>query len=488
MDKRKATTIASGVTGVDVADGQRAIVRTFRGDPLDSSVAVVDGRGCHVGVSRGELLLRDGLARCRRERRYPKVTHGLRRVLVLGDASITTAAMDWCQSTGVAVAVLGPDTKLLATSAGGVEDARIRRQQAAAPTNQLGLPIAKTLIGAKVLGQARVAGKILGRPDAAETIEAFGLALDNADSIDKCRSLEATSAEIYWRAWSGNPATALHFARADLSRGRIPTRWSQFDGRRSFIGSSNANKRSERPLNSLLNLGYRLAEIEVRLQCLAVCIDPAFGVVHFDRAGRDGMVLDILEVARPSVEAFVLDLAAERTFGRSDFHEAADGAVRVLMPLSHDLAAAMPLFGEATAPYVERVRNLLAGGVETKITRSNSLTGANRRAAAAKVKARKAAQALAAERGSERASRRRPSFTASRLGGCVDCGVPIATPRRIRCDRCVDADARQTPELRGRRAAAISSRRRAEAAWEKANPGVPLDADYFAREIQPRLR
>jgi CRISPR-associated endonuclease Cas1 len=487
MSKTKGTTNASALTEDDASDGQEAIRRAFRGDSLIPSVAVVDGCGCHVGVSRGELLLRDGLSRYRRERRYPKVGSGLRRVLIMGDASITTAALRWCASTGAAVAIVGSDTRLLATSASGVEDARIRRQQALAAGNEMGLAIAKMLLGAKVRGQARIAGKALGRPDVAQTIDAFALMLEAAQSVDECRNLEATSAEIYWRAWAANPATALRFARTDVSKGRIPARWSQFDGRRSFIGSSNANKRSERPLNSLLNLGYRLAEIEVRLQCFGVGVDPAFGVVHLDRAGRDGMVLDVLEVARPIVEAFILDLVAERAFGRSDFYEAPDGAVRVLMPLSHDLAAAMPLFGKVTAPYVEKVRNLLATGVETKITRSNSLTGAARRAAAAKVKARKAAQALAAERGSERAIQHRPSVTASRLAGCVDCGAPITKPRRVRCDSCVDADPRQTPELRGRRAAAISSRRRAEAEWEEANPGQRWDPDYFAREIQPRL-
>jgi hypothetical protein len=346
----------------------------------------------------------------------------------------------------------------------------------------------KTLLGAKVRGQAGIARKNLRRSDVAETIDAFALMLEGAEIPDECRSLEATCAEIYWRAWSGNPAPALRFSRSDLSKGRIPARWTQFDGRRSFIGSSNANRRSERPLNSLLNLGYRLAEIEVRLQCLAVGVDPSFGVVHLDRAGRDGMVLDILEVARPRVEALVLNLVAERTFRRSDFHEAPDGAVRVLMPLSHDLAASMPVFGQATAPYVEKVRNLLATGVETKITKSSSLTGANRKAAAAKVKARKAAQALAAQRGVERAERHRPSVTASRLGGCVDCGAPMTNPRRVRCDACIDSDPRQTPELRGRRGRAISSRRRVQAEWDSVHPGATRDLAWFDREVQPWLR
>jgi hypothetical protein len=141
MSTKKATTNPSALTEDDASDGQKAIERTFRGDSFDPAIAIVDGWGCHVGVSRGELLLRDGMSRCRRERRYPKVGSGLRRVLILSDASITTAALRWCASTGVAVAIVGPDTKLLATSAGGIGDARLRRQQALAPNNEVGLAI-----------------------------------------------------------------------------------------------------------------------------------------------------------------------------------------------------------------------------------------------------------------------------------------------------------------------------------------------------------
>ena len=240
-------------------------------------------------------------------------------------------------------------------------------------------------------------------------------------------------------------------------------------------------------MNSLLNLAYRLAEIEIRVLCAAVGIDPAFGVVHLDRAARDGMVLDVLEVARPAVETFTLDLVRERVFRRSDFHEAPDGAVKVLLPLTHDLAAAMTSFGQVAAPYIEQIRNLLSEGIETKIGRPTPLTGTTRRDAAAKVKARKLAQAVAADRASARAGRPRSAVTTARIGGCVDCGSPITKPRRVRCDACLDADPRQTPAIRGRRAAAISSRRRKEAEWDQGNPGVPWDPDYFAREIQPRL-
>lgn len=53
---------------------------------------------------------------------------------------------------------------------------------------------------------------------------------------------------------------------------------------------------------------------------------------------------------------------------------------------------------------------------------------------------------------------------------------------------CIAADPAQTPEARGRRAAAISARKRALIEWDKANPGVAYDPALFTREILPRLK
>lgn len=237
----------------------------------------------------------------------------------------------------------------------------------------------------------------------------------------------------------------------------------------------------------MLNYLYRTAEIESRLACLGVGLDPGLGVVHLDQAGRDGMVLDLLEVVRPAVEAFVLELAADRAFRRSDFYEGPDGAVRVLMPLSHDLTATMPRWASVVAPYAEKVAHLLASGVKTKIRRPTPLTGSARRAAQAKVKARKAAGRLASKRGAHRVGQQPVVATPARLRGCVDCGAPIRDHRHVRCEACMAADPRQSLELRGRRGRAIATRKRQLRAREEVGLPAWADRDWYRREIWPRL-
>ena len=69
---------------------------------------------------------------------------------------------------------------------------------------------------------------------------------------------------------------------------------------------------------------------------------------------------------------------------------------------------------------------------------------------------------------------------------CSDCGV-VTNHRHLRCDECIDADPRQTPELRGRRGAAIAARKRSQQEWTEVNPEGSVERDYFRQEILPGL-
>ncbi len=140
----------------------------------------------------------------------------------------------------------------------------------------------------------------------------------------------------------------------------------------------------------------------------------------------------------------------------------------------------MKAFGQAAASYAEEVRNLLADGVETKVGRPTPLTRRQNKAGAAAVKARKALAAARAQ--ADGAKRSSPTRTLT-AWVCPDCGGAVTERHRVRCDACIDRDPRQTPELRATRAAAISARRQAEAAWE----GAAMDSEFFRSMVLPAL-
>src|SRR4051794_1168459 len=134
---------------------------------LAGDVTVVDGWGITVRVERGHLVIRDGIGEDRRERRYTRAACPIRRVLILGHAgSVTLEALRWCRDLGVGVAQLDPDSGLVFTSARSESNVpRLRRVQAIAPFTEVGLELAREILGAKVRGQAAVAGRL---PNGAE--------------------------------------------------------------------------------------------------------------------------------------------------------------------------------------------------------------------------------------------------------------------------------------------------------------------------------
>jgi CRISPR-associated endonuclease Cas1 len=480
-----AVPVSLVLTPEDVADSMAALTETYR-RPDTAGVCVADGFGVRVVIERGALEVHDGVGPHRRSRRYDRATHGLRRLVVLNAAGMVSLdALRWCAKLGVGVLVLGPDGMAqLASTPRMTDDARLRRTQALAPFEPYGLDVAQQLLGAKLAGQARLLVSRFGDDETACTILDLADALRGAETIEEARQLEASAAALYFGSWSGRPECAPTFAAKD--RRRIPPHWSRYEGRRSLLASSAANRKAERPVNALLNYCFALLEAEAVLACQVVGLDPGLGIVHADARGRASMALDLMEPVRPEVDAFVLDMVERRTFRKAEFTETADGYVRLLAPLTHELAETMPQWAKSLGPIAEHVAHVFGKTMDGTYSAATPLTSRRHRDAQAVVKARKieASRRAAAGRVLQRPA---AEPTALPLWTCPDCGGAVTNPRHVRCDACIDADPTSTPEIRGRRGAAIAARKRALTEWNKANPGTVYDPDLFRREILPRL-
>jgi CRISPR-associated protein Cas1 len=295
---------APPLTEQDVADGLAAIGRTFSRDPLDPAVAVADGYGIRVRVEKGHLEVADGLGPQRRLRTFSRAERTLRRLVILGDGYLTFQAMRWCRATGVSVALIDPwDVEpLMVTAVESARDGRLRRAQAVTGLGEPGKVLAQELIVAKLRGQAAVTRSRLEAPDAADALEGLAGRAAAAPSVEMVRRIEAEGASGYWQAWNGTPVT---FAGKD--RARAPAHWRMFSSRRSLVHPSGPRYASD-PINAMLNLLYRLLEVEARLACLITGLDPALGVIHADERDRDALVLDLIEPVRPLVDAWLLEL------------------------------------------------------------------------------------------------------------------------------------------------------------------------------------
>ena len=500
MDKTEATSVVASPTETrparasheslsispeDVADTLSTIEATYARDTSLAGVCVVDGMGARLSVERGALVVSDGMGEHRRERRFDKATHGLRRVVLLASTGMVTLdALHWCSRLGVGVVVLAPDgTARLASTPGLTDDARLRRTQALALSEPYGLDVARFLIGRKLTGQAALVLRRFSEDETAETIGQLVFAAEEAESVDELRQIEAAAAALYFGAWASRPECAPSFAAKD--RRRIPPHWTRYEGRRSVLASSNSNRKAERPVNAILNYVYALVEAEAILACQAVGLDPGLGIVHADARARQSLALDVMEPIRPEVDDFVLRLLETRTFRKVELVETSDGHVRLRSPLTHELAETMPRWAQSLAPVAEHVAHVLGAAMAGKYQPTTPLTRGRTRASQAVVKARKDATRLAAS--STTARQRSASAVTLGLWTCPDCGGAVMNRRHVRCESCIAADPRQTPEVRGRRGAAIAARKRAIAEWEEANPGTTYDPELFRREILPRL-
>ncbi|MGO9197452.1 MAG: CRISPR-associated endonuclease Cas1 [Acidimicrobiales bacterium] len=506
---------------------QSRLAQTFARDTPNPAVCVADGFGVRVAVDRGRLVVADGIGTHRRERRYSRATHGLSRLVILSSAgTVGLDALRWCAGAGVGVVVLDPFGGELHLTSGGTgnDDPRLRRAQALSMATAAGLEATRYLIGRKLHGQASVAQSRLGHLDAVDTIIRLRDELEAAETLEEIRHLEAVAANVYWNAWS---SIEVPFVRKDVPR--VPDHWRSFEGRRSAVNAGTARSATD-PANALLNYGYRLLEAEGRLACLAVGLDPGLGILHADLKGRDSMVLDVMEAARPAVDGFVLDLVKTRPLMKTDFAEDRRGVVRVLPPLSHRIAEAMPAWATALGPVVEQVARILSSSsaydfsVPSVLTRDKHKAAARRRVAAAATTADKADARPGPNPGgiaSRAKQRQRPqavSRTAVPLPICRGCGTelpvegPSRRPRRLWCDACLPQTL-QERDLRlskGGRATAdrvraatgtlpthdadAQARRRdsnrrhtlAKLAWE-AEHGERPDPEWYLTNVAPKL-
>lgn len=326
-------------------------------------VVTLFGYGISVSVNRGHLIFRDGVGTSRREARFARVGHGIRRLVVIGaDGMVSLAALRWLADQDAAFAMLDRDGSVLATT-GPVRpsDARLRRAQALASTNGKALEISKELIRQKLAAQGQLAIEKLNNPGAAQLIAEHRDAIDNAKTIENLRLWESRAAYAYWSAWRNLPIT---FPKRDLSR--VPQHWQRFGARVSPLTGS--PRLAVNPPNAMLNYLYAILESEARLAAAALGLDPGIGVMHVDSPARDSLACDLMEPVRPLVvDAYVLDWISREPIRREWFFEQRDGNCRLMASFAARLSETSPAWAHAVAPIAEMVARMLSSAAKKQI-------------------------------------------------------------------------------------------------------------------------
>jgi CRISPR-associated endonuclease Cas1 len=445
-----------------------------------SGVLVLHGYGIKVYVNSGHLICHDGIAEDRRTIRIPRVGHGLRRLVCIGnDGFVTLEALRWLADQRAAFVMLERDGRVV-TVTGPVRpsDSRLRRAQALAGQSETSLCIARELIDKKLAGQESVASYKLLAGDAAETIHRNRADLAEVDTIEQIRLVESRAAGCYWSAWRN---LQINFPRKEHSR--IPDHWRAFGARISPLTGS--PRLAVGPVNAVLNYLYGLLEAESRLAAVALGLDPGLGVLHADMPTRDSLACDLMEPVRPMVDAFVLDWITRETLKREWFFEQRDGNCRLTSSLAVRLAETAPTWGRAVAPFTEWLAQTLWNSKRKRTDRSGNLptrlTGRHR----------------IESRGKEFSLDLKPAQHPSRI--CPGCGA--TTRRGLHCLKCgreisreklielakVGRAVAQSPESRNKVAETQRLHGAAKRAWDSSPKPAWPDEHAYVREIQPRL-
>jgi len=513
----------------ELATVQEILTDTYANTTL-RNVLVVDGYSIRLTVEHGHLSLHDGVGKHSRTRTLTRSQRTVKRIVILGAAgTVSLAAVQWCHDVGVTLTWMNSDGTILAQSFGdSVEESRLRRAQALAVSNGVGLSVAQRLIEAKVRGHARLLTTRLDAHDTASVVLGYLDDVASTETVERLREVEARAASAFFEVW-GSTVSAT-FATRDA--GRIPAQWTRPNSRNSTLWRTGRSARKATdPVNAMLNYAYALAEIECRVAAVAVGLDPALGVLHSDVKRRDSLALDLLEVVRPAVEEHVLDVLSVRRFRAADFAETSDGVCRLRPSVTHPLTTSMKAWARTIGPVAEEVAHTLAASSELAVRVRTPLTRSRQRLAQARPAAARAARregldvagplvvelvdgepvplvgVPAVEVPPVTLGADRPMPT------CLHCGRALTVRSQKRCRDCerVDVvgrgadraarglagrqaiesrtgiDPTQTDTARARRAASNARERALCDAFDREHEGVVFDRDAYAREIMPGL-
>jgi len=319
-----------------------------------SGVVTLHGYGISVRVERGHLILEDGIGPVRRYGRFPKVNHGLQRLIVIGsDGVVSFSALRWLADQDAAFAMLERNGSVLATT-GPVRpsDSRLRRAQSLAHQTGAAVQISRRLIFQKLEGQERIVREVFQDSFLADRIAFFRAQLDGAKTVEVVRQFESQAAQAYWSAWRSLP---IYFPTADYRR--VPEHWRTFGTRKSVLTGS--PRLAVNPANAMLNYMYTLLESESRLAAAAVGLDPGIGVLHVDTDARDSLACDLMEPARPHVDAYLLKWITEGPLRREWFFEQRDGNCRLMGSFAIRLSESLSTWSRVVAPIAEWISQMV---------------------------------------------------------------------------------------------------------------------------------
>lgn len=443
-------------------------------------VLTLTGFGIKIRMQSGHLEIEDGIGPERRTIRLARIGHNLKRLVCISeDGFATLAALKWISDVGASFVMLNRNGKVLfATGPNAPSDVRLRRAQAMAHTSGAALRIARELIDQKLSGQEQVARHKLTAPDCAARIHCYRSELAEAEDLNQVRLIESRAAAVYWSAWRVLP---IIFPTKDQRR--VPAHWRVFGTRVSPLTGS--PRLAVNPANAILNYLYSLLESEARLAAVTLGLDPGLGVLHVDTKARDSLACDLMETARPQVDAYLLDWIMREPLKRQWFFEMPDGNCRLTASFTAQLSETAPMWERAVAPFAELVTRAFWSSSAKLIREPAPPTRLTQRTKREVKGAPPLPPAVKAPRRNNLCSVC-GSDIKSESRKCIRCSIGDATTNMVEAARIGRLTA-NSPDARKKHAITARKNALAQHAWKPTDQPEWLTPEFFGQKIQPVL-
>lgn len=476
-------------------------------------ILVLSGYGLRVAVERGHLVVADGIGRERRCGTFSRATSKLKRLVILGHSgTISFEALRWLTDLGASFIQIDADGNVItASTAPGLDDARLRRAQALAAFTDTGMEIVRELLHTKLEKQAGVLERMPQADQAIRQIHRAAGQLAHAETVEDLRLIESGAAAAYWGTWAEFP---VRFVQRDQPR--VPEHWRVFGTRSSPL--SHSPRKAANPANALLNYLYAILEAETRIALLTVGLDPGMGLLHADLRARDSLACDVMEALRPDVDAVVLDLLSSRRFRASDFFESRQGVCRVMQSITQRLAEMSLTWAKLVAPLAERLAQQFVDARLLEVNSRGDAIVARSSRITRETSTRLATPLTQENRSAGRDKVRRKTKRDTRAPSvalaphCERCGSSLENEDRLLCDECLRLsreehqanwvekgrqvlaerraagdDPSHGGEVGRKRGASNAKRARERVEWEREHGDGSVESERFVREIQPKL-
>ena len=341
---------------------------------------VVMSGNIDIRASGGRLKLRYGLALgdTVTEEWLSRGTCDVEHIVILGKSgTITLDAIQWAMDMEITVSMLDYQGNLVTDMLPKEHISPIVKQRQACASPQMQRRLAIGLLQEKFEGQLKNLRGLETEKLTVGTKQAVKRGIEQFRGIQggllRCQNpeqmieVEAQAGRAYWGAFDAVPLKWKITATKT-----IPEHWLTIGSRIS--PKSDNGRFAVTPFHACLNYLYGCLESRIKRYCIAYRLDMDFPVLHsYARTNRSGLIYDIMEPIRPSVDRLLYRFISKTTLKISDFFETRQGVCKVMPELASKI---IPLV-RTLDPDINRIVKEFSSHFKTRLVKAHPETVSN---------------------------------------------------------------------------------------------------------------